>query len=250
MFAFQVCGYHNSGKTTTVSELIKRIKIGGNRVASVKQIHYEGFQIDQPNKNTYIHKSAGANPVVARGEEETDFLYSQPMDLMEIVGRISADWLVVEGFNEFPLPKIVCGKTTGEVDALFDNRTFAVAGVISNELQEYRGLPVFNPLIPEQAQHLWELVAKKVFPMLPYVDDKCCQLCGLTCSKMVDAIIQGEKKYGDCTIDKSSVKLKIGGRQISIVPFVQQILRNNVLALVKELDGWEEGRSIEVKIEK
>lgn len=250
MLAFQVCGYRNSGKTTTVRELIQRIKIGGNRVASVKQIHFEGFQMDPPNKNTAIHRSAGANPVVARAEGETDFLYSEKMDLLEIVPKISADWLIVEGFNDFPLPKIVCGKTEEEVDALLDRRTFAVSGVISNELEAYRGLPVLNPRKAEHAQKLWEIVSEKVFPMLPYVDEKCCGLCGLTCPEMVEAIIQGEKKYTDCTIDTTEVKLKIGGKQVSIVPFVQNVLRNNVLAIVKELDGWEQGRSIEVTLEK
>ncbi len=250
MRAFQVCGYHNSGKTTTVRELIQRIKIGGNRVASVKQIHFEGFQMDSPNKNTAIHRTAGANPVVACAEEETDFLYSEKMELMEIVHKISADWLIVEGFNDFPLPKIVCGKTEEEVDALLDRRTFAVSGVISNKLDEYRGLPVLNPRKAEHAQKLWEIVSEKVFPMLPYVDEQCCGLCGLSCQKMVEAIIQGEKKYTDCTIDNTVVKLKIGGRPVPIVPFVQNVLRNNVLAIVKELDGWEQGRSIEVTLEK
>jgi len=250
MFGFQVCGFHNTGKTTTVKELIHRIKIGGQRVASIKQIHFEGFQIDQPNKNSFIHKAAGANPVVARGEKETDFLYDQRMDFMEIVRKIDADWLVVEGFDDFPLPKIVCGATEADLDAFMDNRTFAFSGIVGTKRQEYRGLRVFNPMEAEQAQQLWELVAGKVFPMLPYVDDACCRLCGLTCSKLVEAIIQGEKSRADCTIDQSRVVLKIDGKRISIVPFVQKILQNNVESLARELDGWEEGKTIEVIIEK
>ena len=85
--------------------------------------------------------------------------------------------------------------------------------------------------------------------MLPYVEDKCCDLCGLSCSKMVEAIVQGEKKYEDCLIKQTNVQLKIGGRDIQIVPFVQRILQNNVLALVSELEGWEKGKKIEIQIE-
>ena len=249
MYAVQICGFHNSGKTTTVKELIKRLKIAGNSVASIKDIHLEGFQIDPPNSNTYIHKLAGADPVIARGETETDFLYYHKMDFLEITRKISADWLVVEGFRDFPLPKIVCAKTAAEANELSDRRTFAISGIIANTKKEYRGLPVFNSLNTEQANQLWELTAKKVFPILPYVDDACCKLCGLTCSKMVEAIIQGEKSYDECLINKSEVHLKIGGRKISIVPFVQNILKNNILAVVTELDGWEKDRRIEIVID-
>ena len=246
MNAIQVCGFHKSGKTTTVKELIKRLKMAGKSVASLKDIHIEGFQIDPPNSNTYIHKLAGANPVIARGESETDFLYYQKMDLLEIIKKISTDWLVVEGFKDFPLPKIICARTESEADELLDRRTFAISGIIANKKKEYCGLPVFNALDAEQANQLWELATTKVFPILPYVDDACCKLCGLTCSKMVEAIIQGEKSYDDCLINRTKVHLKIGDRKIPIVPFVQQILKNNILAVVGELDGWEKDRRIEV----
>lgn len=249
MYAVQVCGYHKSGKTTTVKELIKRLKIAGYSVASIKDIHFEGFQIDPPNTNTYVHKLAGADPVIARAEKATGFFHHHKMNFLEIVTKISADWLVVEGFKDFPLPKIVCGKTETEVDELLDRRIFAISGIIGNSKKEYRGLPVFNALDPEQANQLWELTVEKVFPMLPYVDDACCKLCSLTCSKMVEAIIQGEKSYDDCLINQTKVHLKIGDRKIPMVPFVQQILKNNILAVVGELDGWEKDRRIEVVIE-
>lgn len=249
MYAVQVIGFHESGKTTTVKELIKRLKLAGKSVASIKDIHVEGFQIDPPNSNTYIHKLAGADPVVARGETETDFLYYHKMDFLEIAHKISADWLIVEGFKDFPLPKIVCAKTEAEFDELLDRRTFAISGIIAHSKNEYHGLPVFNAVDPERANQLWELTIAKVFPMLPYVDDKCCQLCGLTCSKMVEAIIQGEKSYADCLINQTAIHLKIGDRKIPMVPFVQQILKNNILAVVSELEGWEQDRRIEVVID-
>jgi len=249
MYAVQVCGYHQSGKTTTVKQLIIRLKKAGLSVASIKDIHLEGFQMDTPNRNTYIHKLAGADLVIARAQAETDFLYYRRMELLEIASKIDPNWLVVEGFKQFPLPKIVCGKTAAEVDELLDRRTFAIAGIISNTTTAYRGLPVINPLDEHQADQLWELMMAKVFPMLPYVDDDCCRLCGLTCSTMVEAIIQGEKTYNDCLINQTSVHLTIGNREIAMVPFVQRILKNNILAVVSELDGWEKDRRIEIVVE-
>jgi molybdopterin-guanine dinucleotide biosynthesis adapter protein len=249
MKVFQVCGFHQTGKTTTVSALIQRLKLSGQMVASLKDIHFEGFQMDQPNKNTYIHRQAGADVVVARGKLETDFLYNRQMHLGEIAAHITADWFIVEGMNHFPLPKIICGKTENDIDHFFDRRTFAIAGMIGNTRNEYRGVPVFNPLIAESANKLWARVVEIVFPMLPYVDDACCGLCGMTCKELVEAIIQGEKSSADCLIHQSDIHLKIGGAEIPIVPFVQQVLKNNVLAVVKELQGWQAGKAIEVFIE-
>lgn len=249
MYVVQVCGFHKSGKTTTVKELIKRLKMAGKSVASIKDIHVEGFQIDPPNSNTYIHKLAGADPVIARGETETDFLYYHKMNFLEITRKISTDWLVVEGFKDFPLPKIICATTESEADELLDSRTFAISGIIGNSKREYSGLPVFDTLDTEQANQLCELTTTKVFPILPYVDHACCKLCGLTCSELVEAIIQGEKSSDDCSINQTKVHLKIGDRHIPMVSFVQQILKNNILAVVSELDGWEKDRKIEVVID-
>ena len=248
MKVVQVVGYHNTGKTTVVKELVKRLKMGNSKVATIKHIHEKNFELDKQNSNSYVHKKAGADLIVISAENETDFLYNKPKEFLEIACKISADWLIVEGFNQFPLPNIVCGKTEQEVDDFFNKRTLFVSGIISKTKQSYRNLPVLNSMVPDQADQISKLVLKKVFPMLPYVEDKCCNLCGLTCSKMVEAIVQGDKKYEDCLIRQTNVHLKIGGREIQIVPFVQQILENNILALVRELDGWEKGKTIEVKI--
>ncbi len=250
MYALHIVGYHKSGKTTTVRELVKRLKRARYTVATIKDIHREDFELDTPNSNTYIHKQAGADLVVARGENETDFLYYRHMEFLEIAAKISADWLVVEGFKQFPLPKIVCGKTEAELDELIDRRTFAIAGVISNARTEYRDLPVFNVLDARQADELCNLVQSKVFPLLPYIDDECCRRCGSTCAGLVEAIIQGEKTYKDCGLQQSLVRLKIGQRDIPMVPFVQRILKNNILAIASELDGFERDQRIEIIIDK
>jgi len=250
MKAFQVCGFTKSGKTTVITSLIKHFTKMGQQVASIKDIHFKDFQMDTEGKNTFLHKQAGADPVVARGLKETDFLYGRQMDFLEIASRISTDWLMVEGYHDFPLPKIVCGKTEKEVDEFLDKRTFAIAGVIGNVKKNYRDVPVFDVTKKEDILKLSELVQKKVFPLLPYVDDKCCQQCGSTCTQMVEAIIQGDKSFKDCQIQEAAIKLQIGEKNIPMVPFVQNMLRNSVMGMVSELKGWEKGKSVKILIEK
>ncbi len=248
MKTFQVCGQSNSGKTTTVTAIIKQLANYKLRVASIKSIHCKKFKMDSPGTDSFKHVEAGANPTIAAGLHETDFLYQHAMNFPDIVQKISADWLVVEGMNEFPLPKIVCAKSMDELDALVDRRTFAISGIISQELENYNKIPVFDVQKPEHVKKLMMLIHETIFPLLPYVDDACCDLCGLTCAKLVEAIICGEKKYEDCIINKTNVTLKIGGKDIAIVPFVQNILRNTIMGIVTELSGWEENKKIELTI--
>mgnify|MGYP006293606155 CR=1 FL=1 len=248
MKTFQICGRSNSGKTTTVTSIIEQLNKQNYRVASIKSIHYRNFKIDSPGTDSFKHAEAGANPAIAAGLHETDFLYQQSMNFPDIARKISADWLVVEGFNEFPLPKIACAISVEELENIVDKRTFAISGVISQKLQEYKKIPVLDAQKPEHILKLMTLIHEKTFPLLPYVDDACCRLCGLTCAKLVEAIIQGEKKYEDCIIGQTNVKLRIGGKDIPIVPFVQSIIRNTITGIVSELSGWEENKKIELTI--
>lgn len=47
-----------------------------------------------------------------------------------------------------------------------------------------------------------------------------------------------------------AVTLRVDDCEIEMVPFVQNILRNAVLAVVQELDGFEEGAQINIEIRK
>ncbi|MCI0496118.1 molybdopterin-guanine dinucleotide biosynthesis protein B [candidate division KSB1 bacterium] len=248
MITFQVCGRSNSGKTETVTNVISQLVKAGHHVASVKSIHFEEFKIDQPGKDTFLHRQAGANPVVAAGLSETDYLYDQRQGFIEIAAKISADWLVVEGFNNFSLPKIACGKNKDELDQFIDRRTFAIAGIIAKEMTEYRGLPVFDVRDHQQLEKLMDLIKQKTFPLLPYVEEDCCQLCGMSCQQLVEAIVQGEKKFEDCIVKKSTINLRLDDQEIVMVPFVQRILRNTILGIASELRGWEKGKKIDIEL--
>lgn len=46
-----------------------------------------------------------------------------------------------------------------------------------------------------------------------------------------------------------NVSLVVDGKKIEMVPFVNNILANTIIAVVKELDGYEEGSKIEIAIE-
>jgi molybdopterin-guanine dinucleotide biosynthesis protein B len=112
-------GWSGSGKTTLIERLIPLFIERGLRVSLVKHAHHT-FDVDQPGKDSFRHRHAGASEVLVtssrrwvlmhelRGEREPTF--------EEQAARLSpCDLLIVEGFKFAPIPKIeVWRAATGE----------------------------------------------------------------------------------------------------------------------------------------
>jgi molybdopterin-guanine dinucleotide biosynthesis protein B len=66
----------------------------------------------------------------------------------------------MEGFKEEKeIPKIICAATESQINELMDNTVFAIAGVISNKIDSYEGIKVFDGL--EQTEELVDLIEDK-----------------------------------------------------------------------------------------
>jgi len=119
MKTFGFAGFSGSGKTTLVEQLIPRFAKRSLRVSLIKHAHHT-FDVDQPGKDSYRHRHAGATEILVtssrrwvlmhelRGEEEPSFdeqmKHFSPCDL-----------LLVEGFKYAPIPKLeVWREETGE----------------------------------------------------------------------------------------------------------------------------------------
>ena len=63
MKIYGVIGYKNAGKTTLVERLVTEFTGRGLRVSTVKHAHHS-FDLDQPGKDTYRHRTAGAEQVM------------------------------------------------------------------------------------------------------------------------------------------------------------------------------------------
>ncbi len=57
-------GWHDSGKTTLVKQVVTELKTLGYRVAVIKSSNDSGIQFDTPGTDTYMHKEAGADSVM------------------------------------------------------------------------------------------------------------------------------------------------------------------------------------------
>jgi len=241
-----VCGVSSTGKTTTIENIIKELKKRRYTVGSVKEIHFEGFNIDDKGTNTYRHSKAGANPVTARGYKETDILYNSRLNLEKILYHYTQEFVLLEGIEKGNFPKIITANNTDEIEERLDDTVIAISGKISNKIDKYKDLPVINAI--KEVDKLVDLIEDKCFEKMPDFPEECCSACGFSCEELTKMIIKGKAKREDCIINETNIKLFINNKEIEIVPFVQKLLYNSVLGVVSELDGYKEGKSIKVEV--
>lgn len=256
MKAIAIIGYHHTGKTTAAVALISALKARGYKVASIKDIHSEAYRADKEGSNSAKHAAAGSSAVFARGlydsalilprSQKPDGSYIQP-DLAEIISYLKADWLVIEGMKDAPVPKIVCAETTEQLDELIDETTIGISGLIAGELESYKELPVF--CLHKQHDAFVETVLRRSFEILPCSPPECCSACGKDCYQMACDIVQGRAKRNACVQDNAKeLILKIAGEELAIVPFVQKLLKDSILSFVHNLKGVDKAGSIEISI--
>jgi len=105
-----LAGWSGSGKTTLITKVIPRLIARGVGVSTLKHAHH-GFDLDQPGKDSFFHRAAGAKEVVISSAKRFAILHElrgEPeWDLPDLVGKISpVDLVLVEGYKRDPFPKL------------------------------------------------------------------------------------------------------------------------------------------------
>lgn len=152
-------GSSKSGKTTTVVEIIKELRLRGNSVATIKEIHVRNFVFDVTGKDTWRHWKAGAEVVGLRAPNESVLMIKRPTKLNELVPHIRSDYLLLEGFRSAALPKILCAIDEADAAREIQDDVFCVSGLVSAHLSTFKGVPVVNALL--FAADLVDLVERK-----------------------------------------------------------------------------------------
>jgi molybdopterin-guanine dinucleotide biosynthesis protein B len=104
-------GESGSGKTTLVERLIPALKARGQRVSVVKHAHHR-FDMDQPGKDTWRHREAGAFEVVAASNRRLmlarEFEVPADLSVHQLIAELyqGVDWVLVEGFKHSELLKV------------------------------------------------------------------------------------------------------------------------------------------------
>jgi molybdopterin-guanine dinucleotide biosynthesis protein B len=116
---FGFAGWSGSGKTTLIEKLIPRFVQRGLTVSLIKHAHHT-FDVDQPGKDSYRHRHAGASEILVTSSRRWVLMHelrgAHEPSFDEQVARLSpCDLLLVEGFKFAPIPKLeVWRAETGE----------------------------------------------------------------------------------------------------------------------------------------
>jgi molybdopterin-guanine dinucleotide biosynthesis protein B len=110
MRIFGFAGWSGSGKTTLIEQVIPRLKARGCTVSLIKHAHH-AFDIDQPGKDSYRHRMAGASEVLVTSNARYALMHElrgeAELDLAAALGRLTrCDLVLVEGFKREPIPKL------------------------------------------------------------------------------------------------------------------------------------------------
>ncbi len=105
-----LAGWSGSGKTTLLTKAIPRIIARGLSVSTLKHAHH-GFDLDQPGKDSFFHRAAGATEVIISSARRWAILHelrAEPeWNLGSLLAKISpVDLVLVEGFKRDDFPKL------------------------------------------------------------------------------------------------------------------------------------------------
>jgi molybdopterin-guanine dinucleotide biosynthesis adapter protein len=105
-----LAGWSGSGKTTLITKAIPRLRARGLTVSTLKHAHH-GFDLDQPGKDSFFHRAAGATEVIISSSKRWAILHElredPEWDLRDLMAKMSpVDLVLVEGYKRDAFPKL------------------------------------------------------------------------------------------------------------------------------------------------
>jgi molybdopterin-guanine dinucleotide biosynthesis protein MobB len=212
-----VVGSSNSGKTTAIEAIIKGLINSDYSVGSAKHIPKTQFTIDTMKKDTWKHANAGANPILSVAPNELAIIKkinTEKYSIEKISAEISSeiDVIIIEGFKQLvkkdmTIPKIVATKSDSEILQTIESHKNILAFIGHAPSKDLKvEIPYIDIL--EDPEKLVELVIKRV-------------------KTLVDRKRKREKK----------ITIQIKEKNLPLGDFVQDIIRNSILAMITSLKG-------------
>lgn len=124
-------GWSGNGKTTLLVALLPVFLERGLRVSTVKHAHH-GFDLDQPGKDSWRHREAGAREVLIASGTRWALMHemrgeAEPV-LADLLARLApVDLVLVEGFKRDAHPKIEVHRPSLEREPIWPGRPDIVA---------------------------------------------------------------------------------------------------------------------------
>ena len=184
MRVFGVVGWKNTGKTGLMERLVAEITGRGFSVSTLKHAHHS-FDVDQPGKDSYRHRTAGATEVLLSSRNRWALMHENRAEeeapLERLLARLApVDLVLIEGYKRDGHPKVEAHRAeTGKpLIAPGDPTVRAVASDVPLEGLE---IPVFHlddtaavaDFILSEAGLVQQTTAPAALPTPPKLRDDC-----------------------------------------------------------------------------
>lgn len=228
-----VIGYSDAGKTSVLEDLIKYLRERNHRIYTAKHSTHE----INPDKDTERHFAMGAEKVVGVDPKVYHILQAKGNLFRELVG---CDYAILEGFKkEKGFLKVLVAQEEEDLK-LVDDYTFIVTGKEDiREASQQKGAVFLR-----DSEELYAKIEATAFRRLP---DSNCKRCGRRkCSDLAREIFEGTAKDDECVYLTDRVVLEVDGKEVTLSPFVQEVVDRTVRGLVGTL---KDGEGKEIKLE-
>jgi molybdopterin-guanine dinucleotide biosynthesis adapter protein len=204
-----IVGRSNSGKTTLLEKLIGELKRRGYNLAVIKHCA-NGFDLDQPGKDSWRFAKAGSDTVVLSSAQKIAYIKSMDHEatLDELLYHIGDefDLVLTEGFKSGNAPKIEVHRDGSEL--LFSAEE--LIALVTDESLDI-AVPQYSP---SEVEALADLIEKKISAL----------------SKVEETL------------------LLINDIPIPLNPFVEGLIHKTLLGMVSALRGVDEVRSLRISL--
>jgi len=142
-----LAGWSGSGKTTLITKVLPVLIKRGLKISTLKHAHH-GFDLDQPGKDSFMHRAAGASEVIISSAKRWAVLHElheEPeWDMPALLKKIApVDLVLVEGYKRESFPKIEIYRVANGKPLLHSEDKFIVAVASDTQLPDVT-LPVID----------------------------------------------------------------------------------------------------------
>lgn len=148
--------FSGTGKTTLLVQLLPILRKQGLRIAMIKHAHHK-FDVDKPGKDSYELRKAGASPMLISSSRRIAIMIDKEeeqepdlQDLLTYINPDKVDLVLVEGFKQWPFPKIELHRPETGKPLLFPDDSNIIAIAHNDEINTTPEIPVLDIDKPEQ----------------------------------------------------------------------------------------------------
>ncbi len=205
-------GWHDSGKNTIATQVVKHLKASGYKVAVVKSSSETGVVFDTPGTDTDKHRQAGADEILFVAPDQMVLqTKNSNLSLTTLAHRYfpDVDIIIGEGFTETKhISKI---EVVIDKNQILRNEVHGVIAVVSD--LNIAGEHVFRL---DESKEIAEFIRKR--------------------------FLKDGRKPG------KRVSLLVNGKTIPLKPFVQDVLAGTLAGFVESLKFSEDASEIDIRI--